>query len=159
MNVVLTGTGSKQAQWCNRLNIWRSLTRNGITEYPNTSHHMKRRCLTLTHTKLKCRLLQPSLTSCKSSAANCWLNHYRTVSAGAKNFKPEDQHVQDLYDGLLLGDRAALAQSITLVESKLGKRKSQARLLLTGLLPHLKHEEKRNKGVPKSFRIGMKIAM
>ncbi|WP_350333070.1 methylmalonyl Co-A mutase-associated GTPase MeaB [Coralliovum pocilloporae] len=44
--------------------------------------------------------------------------------------------VDELYDGILAGKRAALARSITLVESRKREHREQAQDLLTRLLPH-----------------------
>ena len=86
----------------------------------------------------------------KINAAYC-----SSVSTHTKSeFQCEDPIVLNLYHGLLAGQRASLAQSITLVESKLAERKAQAKLLLSGILNHLRREEKKNKGVSPTFRIG-----
>ena len=55
-----------------------------------------------------------------------------------------------LFDGLVEGNRAALARSITLIETSNDKKKVVAQELLDKVLNHLKHSTKK-----KSFRIGI----
>jgi LAO/AO transport system kinase len=49
---------------------------------------------------------------------------------------PADSAVQALADGVLAGDRTAIARAITLVESRRVDHREQAQLLLARLLPH-----------------------
>ena len=50
--------------------------------------------------------------------------------------------------------RAAIAQSITLVESTHSKKKELAKELLASILAYLKEKAAKNGGIPASFRIG-----
>jgi len=66
----------------------------------------------------------------------------------------DDPVVQRLFTGIKEGKRAALAESITLVESTHPKKKAQAQVLLTELLEDAHKSRRRSiKGIS-SFRIG-----
>ncbi|XP_016402047.1 methylmalonic aciduria type A protein, mitochondrial isoform X2 [Sinocyclocheilus rhinocerous] len=60
-----------------------------------------------------------------------------------------------LYDGLIGGQRAALAESITLVETQHPRKKELAQALLQRMLAFRQELEKRNGGNPVAFRVGL----
>ncbi|XP_067897486.1 methylmalonic aciduria type A protein, mitochondrial isoform X1 [Heterodontus francisci] len=60
-----------------------------------------------------------------------------------------------LVGGLLGGQRACLAEAITLVESSLKHKKSLAQLLLQRVLACQRERERNNGGKPLSFRVGL----
>ncbi|CAG5119901.1 unnamed protein product [Candidula unifasciata] len=63
--------------------------------------------------------------------------------------------VNELFQGLIGQDRASLARSITLVESRHPAKQKQAQLLLTKVLEHMvQHDQHLLKG-PRSFRVGL----
>ncbi|GCC32967.1 methylmalonic aciduria type A protein, mitochondrial isoform X1 [Chiloscyllium punctatum] len=67
----------------------------------------------------------------------------------------ERQLLDRLLDGLLGGQRACLAEAITLVESSHKHKKCLARLLLQRVLTCQKERECSNGGKPLSFRVGL----
>lgn len=86
----------------------------------------------------------------------------RRVSVDA-TFK---RHMQDLsdaekrlldkmYQGLIGGQRASLAESITLVETEHPRKKQLAQVLLQRVLAYREEQEKRNGGNPVAFRVGL----
>lgn len=79
---------------------------------------------------------------------------------------PLSQHIQDLsgpeqrlltklYDGLVGGQRASLAESITLVETQHPRKKELAQVLLQRVLAYRAEQESRNGGKPVAFRVGV----
>ncbi|XP_033631549.1 methylmalonic aciduria type A protein, mitochondrial-like [Asterias rubens] len=60
-----------------------------------------------------------------------------------------------LFRQLMEEHRAAIAQSITLVESTHSKKKELAKELLASILAYLKEKAAKNGGIPASFRIGL----
>ena len=62
--------------------------------------------------------------------------------------------VNKLFDGLMSGARASLAQTITLVESSHPRKKLQARLLLSKALTNYRAKLNGNSKEGQSFRIG-----
>ena len=66
----------------------------------------------------------------------------------------EDPFVQSLYKGLLAGERAALARSITLVESTNANKKIQAQKLLKLVLEEDRRKKKNRLRKVDTFRIG-----
>ena len=67
----------------------------------------------------------------------------------------EDNLAKKLFQQLVAGHRAAIAQCITLVESMHHRKQAQARELLAEILGHLKKRAAENGGIPTSFRIGL----
>ena len=59
-----------------------------------------------------------------------------------------------LYAGLIQGQRACLAEAITLIESTHSRKKELAQVLLQKVLAHNREQEKLNKGKPLAFRVG-----
>ncbi|XP_037546485.1 methylmalonic aciduria type A protein, mitochondrial [Nematolebias whitei] len=68
---------------------------------------------------------------------------------------PEQRLLRRLYDGLISGQRASLAESITLVETQHPRRKELAQVLLHRVLAHRRQQERSNEGKPVAFRVGL----
>ncbi|XP_067259474.1 methylmalonic aciduria type A protein, mitochondrial [Chanodichthys erythropterus] len=97
-----------------------------------------------------------------SYASLCTLQQTRSVSAETAI----SQHISDLtdrekrlltklYDGLIGGQRAALAESITLVETQHPRKKELSQVLLQRVLAFRPEQERRNGGKPVAFRVGL----
>lgn len=67
---------------------------------------------------------------------------------------PEQRLLDKLYTGLVGGQRASLAESITLVETQHPRKKELAQVLLQRVLLYRKEQESRNRGRPVAFRVG-----
>ncbi|TRY54798.1 hypothetical protein DNTS_001769 [Danionella cerebrum] len=67
----------------------------------------------------------------------------------------EKRLLTKLYDGLIGGQRAALAESITLVESQHPRKKELSQVLLQRVLAFRQEQEKCNAGQPLAFRVGL----
>ncbi|XP_017917068.1 PREDICTED: methylmalonic aciduria type A protein, mitochondrial [Capra hircus] len=67
----------------------------------------------------------------------------------------EQRLVDKLYAGLIQGQRACLAEAITLIESTHSRKKELAQVLLQKVLAHNREQEKLNKGKPLAFRVGL----
>lgn len=68
---------------------------------------------------------------------------------------PEHRLLNKLYGGLISGQRASLAESITLVETQHPRRKELAQVLLHRVLAYRREQERRNEGKPVAFRVGV----
>lgn len=68
---------------------------------------------------------------------------------------PEQRLLNKLYDGLVGGQRASLAESITLVETQHPRKKELAQVLLQRVLAYRKEQESKNGGKPVAFRVGV----
>lgn len=68
---------------------------------------------------------------------------------------PEQRLLDKLYDGLISGQRASLAESITLVETQHPRKKELAQVLLQKVLVFRREQESRNGGKPVAFRVGV----
>lgn len=66
----------------------------------------------------------------------------------------EKRLLTKLYDGLIGGQRAALAESITLVETQHPRKKELAQVLLQRVLAFRQEQERRSGGKPVAFRVG-----
>lgn len=66
----------------------------------------------------------------------------------------ESRVLERLFKGLVTGQRACLAESITLVETQHPRKKELAQLLLQRVLAHRRQQEQLNAGKPLAFRIG-----
>lgn len=66
----------------------------------------------------------------------------------------EQRFVDKLYIGLIQGQRACLAEAITLIESTHSRKKELAQVLLQKVLVYHREQEQLNKGQPRAFRIG-----
>ncbi|XP_072477276.1 methylmalonic aciduria type A protein, mitochondrial [Notamacropus eugenii] len=67
----------------------------------------------------------------------------------------ERRFVNKLYTGLIQGQRACLAESITLIESTHSRKRELAQILLQMVLNYHKEQEQLNKGKPLAFRVGL----
>ncbi|XP_040590764.1 methylmalonic aciduria type A protein, mitochondrial isoform X2 [Mesocricetus auratus] len=67
----------------------------------------------------------------------------------------EQRFVDKLYTGLVSGQRACLAEAITLVESTHSRKKELAQVLLQRVLVHRREQERLNQGKPLTFRVGL----
>ncbi|XP_045578719.1 methylmalonic aciduria type A protein, mitochondrial [Salmo salar] len=76
------------------------------------------------------------------------LSHIKELSP------PEQRLLNKLYEGLISGQRASLAESITLVETQHPRKKELAQVLLQRVLAYRKEQEKQNGGKPLAFRVG-----
>lgn len=68
---------------------------------------------------------------------------------------PERRLLNKLYEGLIGGQRASLAESITLVETQHPRKKELAQVLLQRVLAYRREQESRNGGKPVAFRVGV----
>lgn len=66
----------------------------------------------------------------------------------------EQRLVDRLYNGLIQGHRACLAEAITLIESTQSRKKKVAQVLLQKVLSYHREQEKLNQGKPLAFRVG-----
>ncbi|XP_048669427.1 methylmalonic aciduria type A protein, mitochondrial isoform X2 [Marmota marmota marmota] len=66
----------------------------------------------------------------------------------------EQRFVDKLYTGLIQGQRACLAEAITLVESTHSRKKELAQVLLQKVLIYHREQEQLNRGKPLAFRVG-----
>lgn len=67
----------------------------------------------------------------------------------------EQTFVDKLYTGLTQGQRACLAEAITLIESTHNRKKELAQALLQKVLVYHRKQEQLNKGKPLAFRVGL----
>ncbi|KFV92184.1 hypothetical protein N327_03134, partial [Fulmarus glacialis] len=67
----------------------------------------------------------------------------------------EQRLIDRLYNGLIQGHRACLAEAITLVESTQSTKKKIAQVLLQKVLSYHREQEKLNQGKPLAFRVGL----
>ncbi|XP_078719328.1 methylmalonic aciduria type A protein, mitochondrial isoform X2 [Lampetra fluviatilis] len=82
--------------------------------------------------------------------------HRRAVEpAGADLSAREERRLSYLYDGLVSGQRACLAEAITLTESTLSRHRQLAGQLLGRLLHRQREREGSTEGRPETFRIGL----
>lgn len=68
---------------------------------------------------------------------------------------PEQRLLSKLHKGLIGGQRASLAESITLVETQHPRKKELAQVMLQRVLAYRREQESRNGGKPVSFRVGV----
>uniref|UniRef100_A0A3Q2P3V1 Metabolism of cobalamin associated A n=1 Tax=Fundulus heteroclitus TaxID=8078 RepID=A0A3Q2P3V1_FUNHE len=68
---------------------------------------------------------------------------------------PEQRLLDKLYGGLISGQRASLAESITLVETQHPRKKELAQVLLQKVLAFRRQQESSNGGKPVAFRVGL----
>ncbi len=108
---------------------------------------------------LRHSLCKPTVKLCYASL--CPLQHSRsgsTKTALSHHFSDltdkEKRLLTKHYDGLIGGQRAALAESITLVETQHPRKKELAQVLLQRVLAFRQEQEKRNGGNPVAFRVG-----
>lgn len=94
-------------------------------------------------------------------ASPCTLQHRRCVSVEAAIrhiadlTDKENRLLTRLYNGLIGGQRAALAESITIVETQHPRKKEMAQVLLQRVLAYRQEQERLNGGKPVAFRVGL----
>ena len=96
------------------------------------------------------RKVAPSETSPKHASGLYVENPYTD-----KDISEDDPLVQNLFNGLKSGQRAALARSITLVESTHPRKRAQSQVLLSLILKHTQKMRGKSLKRNNSFRIGM----
>ncbi|KAG8518396.1 Methylmalonic aciduria type A protein, mitochondrial [Galemys pyrenaicus] len=80
---------------------------------------------------------------------------HTTLEEHAEGLSDKEQRLVDkLYTGLIQGQRACLAEAITLVESTHCRKKELAQVLLQRVLAYHRKQEL-NKGKPLAFRVGL----
>ncbi|XP_066535479.1 methylmalonic aciduria type A protein, mitochondrial [Hoplias malabaricus] len=96
------------------------------------------------------------------SAPLCSLLHRRSISVeralhhhGSELTDRERRLLDRLYTGLIGGQRASLAESITLVETQHPRKKELAQVLLQRVLAFKQEQERLNGGKPVAFRVGL----
>lgn len=67
----------------------------------------------------------------------------------------EQRLLNNIYGGLINGQRACLAEAITLVESTHLRKRQIAQILLQKVLSHHREQERLNNGKPLAFRVGL----
>lgn len=73
----------------------------------------------------------------------------------SQKLSDKEQRLLDrLYNGLIQGHRACLAEAITLMESTHSRKKEVAQALLQKVLSYHREQERLNKGKPLAFRVG-----
>ncbi|XP_013877931.1 methylmalonic aciduria type A protein, mitochondrial [Austrofundulus limnaeus] len=102
-----------------------------------------------------------SLPCCQSTIVGHSFHPWRGVGSTAVSQHirdlsgPEQRLLNKLYDGLISGQRASLAESITLVETQHPRKKELAQVLLHRVLAYRREQESRNGGKPVAFRVGL----
>ncbi|KAK9540541.1 hypothetical protein VZT92_002987 [Zoarces viviparus] len=107
-----------------------------------------------------CCLSQRVFTCYQSTIPGPSCQHKRGVSTALGPYiqdlsGPEQRLLDKLYEGLIGGQRASLAESITLVETQHPRKKELAQVLLQRVLAYRKEQESRNGGKPVAFRVGL----
>ncbi|XP_042326702.1 methylmalonic aciduria type A protein, mitochondrial isoform X1 [Sceloporus undulatus] len=84
------------------------------------------------------------------------LCHAAVLEQQAWELSDKEQRLLDrLYNGLIQGHRASLAEAITLIESTHSRKKAVAQVLLQKVLSYHREQEQLNKGKPLAFRVGL----
>lgn len=94
-------------------------------------------------------MLGHSFHHCRGVSSTAVSQHIQDLSG------PEQRLLDKLYDGLISGQRASLAESITLVETQHPRKKELAQVLLQRVLAYRKEQESGNGGKPVAFRVGV----
>nr|XP_060634863.1 methylmalonic aciduria type A protein, mitochondrial isoform X1 [Anolis sagrei ordinatus] len=82
--------------------------------------------------------------------------HPAALEQQAWELSHKEQRLLDrLYNGLIQGHRACLAEAITLIESSQSRKKEIAQVLLQKVLSYHREQEQLNKGKPLAFRVGL----
>uniref|UniRef100_A0A8C9UGW2 Metabolism of cobalamin associated A n=1 Tax=Serinus canaria TaxID=9135 RepID=A0A8C9UGW2_SERCA len=93
---------------------------------------------------------------CSSNALSRELCQQAAPEQQAEALSDREQRLVDrLYQGLIQGHRACLAESITLIESTQSRKKKVAQVLLQKILSYYREQEKLNQGKPLAFRVGL----
>uniref|UniRef100_A0A3Q3WED1 Uncharacterized protein n=1 Tax=Mola mola TaxID=94237 RepID=A0A3Q3WED1_MOLML len=118
-----------------------------------------------THTVIRCcclhqRVLTGSHTCYRGAVRGHSCQQGRAVSKAVGQqiqdlSGPEQRLLSKLQEGLIGGQRASLAESITLVETQHPRKKELAQVMLQRVLAYRKEQESRNGGKPVAFRVGL----
>ncbi|OXB58464.1 hypothetical protein ASZ78_015566 [Callipepla squamata] len=93
---------------------------------------------------------------CSSKGWSRELCHRAAPEQHAQGLSDTEKGLIDrLYNGLIRGHRACLAEAITLVESTQARKKKVAQVLLQKVLSYHREQEKLNRGKPLAFRVGL----
>ncbi|XP_077428280.1 methylmalonic aciduria type A protein, mitochondrial isoform X1 [Vanacampus margaritifer] len=122
-------------------------------------HSLLLRHITATNSLHRRLLIGCSLLHTKS-LPNLVYKQWRDVSTAlSQNMQdlsgPEQRLLNKLYAGLIGGQRASLAESITLVETQHLRKKELAQVLLQRVLAYRREQESLNGGKPVTFRVGL----
>ncbi|CAI5784286.1 methylmalonic aciduria type A protein, mitochondrial isoform X1 [Podarcis lilfordi] len=91
-----------------------------------------------------------------SKGLNTGLCYPAVLEHQTRELSDQEQRLLDkLYNGLIQGHRACLAEAITLVESTHSRKKEIAQVLLQKVLSYHREQEQLNKGKPLAFRVGL----
>ncbi|KAI4893946.1 hypothetical protein NFI96_018676 [Prochilodus magdalenae] len=122
--------------------------------------HMKTLSSTCTSAPVICSLRMPRAGLWRGPA--CTLVHQRSISVekafthhGSELTDRESRLLDRLYNGLVGGQRASLAESITLVETQHPRKKELAQVLLQRVLAFRQEQERLSGGKPVAFRVGL----
>lgn len=92
---------------------------------------------------------------CLSKCLSRELCHQTAPEQEAEELSDREKGLVDrLYNGLVQGHRACLAEAITLIESTQTRKKKVAQVLLQKVLSYHREQEKLNQGKPLAFRVG-----
>ncbi|XP_074848009.1 methylmalonic aciduria type A protein, mitochondrial isoform X2 [Carettochelys insculpta] len=92
---------------------------------------------------------------CQPDNLKRWLCYQAAIDKQTQGLCNKEQRLVDkLYNGLIQGHRACLAEAITLVESTQSRKKEIAQVLIQKVLSYHREQEKLNKGKPLAFRVG-----
>ncbi|XP_005995602.1 methylmalonic aciduria type A protein, mitochondrial [Latimeria chalumnae] len=92
----------------------------------------------------------PLLSDFKRLYVHAAVNHY------PDGFTDKEQRVLNrLYEGLVRGQRACLAEAITLIESTHHRKKELAQVLIQRVLAYHREQESLKRGKPLAFRVGL----
>ncbi|CAL8272459.1 unnamed protein product [Gadus morhua 'NCC'] len=115
-------------------------------------HYPNHGLSTLSHVRYEWRFVTPSQTGqhvrC-GSIDSAFRQHIQDLSPA------ENRLLDKMYLGLIGGQRASLAESITLVETQHPRKKELAQVLLQRVLAYREEQEKSNGGKPEAFRVGL----
>ncbi|XP_066174173.1 methylmalonic aciduria type A protein, mitochondrial isoform X2 [Sylvia atricapilla] len=93
---------------------------------------------------------------CSASGLRRGLCQQAAPEQQAEGLHDREQRLVDrLYHGLIQGQRACLAEAITLIESTQSRKKKVAQVLLQKVLSYHREQEKLNQGKPLAFRVGL----
>lgn len=128
--------------------VLRYISSSGVPALAGTCRLHRGLCFTVSRTGY--RSIIPAL-SCqhRRSESTAASQHIQDLSG------PEQRLLNKLYDGLIGGQRASLAECITLVETQHPRKKELAQVLLQRVLVYRREQESRNGGKPVAFRIGL----
>ncbi|XP_027139570.1 methylmalonic aciduria type A protein, mitochondrial isoform X2 [Larimichthys crocea] len=127
--------------------IYHKMRRLSFSLLPQRTCHLHQGIFTRYHQST----IIPGRSSCQQRrvVSTAHIQHIQDLSG------PEQRLLNKLYEGLIGGQRASLAESITLVETQHPRKKELAQVLLQRVLAYRKEQESRNGGKPVAFRVGL----